>query len=68
MLLVGWGHGRRAVPRAPGVLAPAEPQQVNLDHGAALTRGDIMLSTRAHFDLTARVLSRKNYSWGDDTA
>ena len=70
VLLVGWGawsHWRhRAVPQSPGVLAPAEPEQVNLDQGAVLGQGDTTLTTRAHFDITARVLSRKDYSWGDD--
>ncbi|HEY0197026.1 MAG TPA: hypothetical protein VGC19_00620 [Rhodanobacter sp.] len=72
ILLVGWGawsHWRhRAVPQSPGVLAPAEPQQVNLDHGAVLSQGDTTLTTRAHFDITARVLSRKDYSWGADAS
>jgi hypothetical protein len=50
----------------PGVLAAEVPAQVNLDHGAQLQQGDVTLTTRAHFDITARVLSRKDYSWGDD--
>lgn len=70
VLLVLWGawsHWRhRALLHAPGVLAAAEPEQENIDHGAVLTRGDIALTTRARFDITARVLSRKDYSWGDD--
>jgi hypothetical protein len=68
--LVIWGawthRHHRAVLQSPGVLAPAEPQQVNIDHGAVLTKGDTTLTTRAQFDITARVLSRKDYSWGDD--
>jgi hypothetical protein len=70
LILVLWGamsHWRhRAVLQSPGTLVSAEPEQVNLDHGAVLTRGDTTLTTRAHFDITARVLSRKDYSWGDD--
>ncbi|HWU77867.1 MAG TPA: hypothetical protein VN043_15310 [Rhodanobacter sp.] len=50
----------------PGVLAAAAPVQVNLDHGAQLQRGDTTLVTRAHFDITARVLSRRDYSGGAD--
>jgi hypothetical protein len=72
VLLLGWGawsHWRhRAVSQSPGLLAPAEPEQVNLDHGAVLSQGDTTLTTRAHFDITARVLSRKDYSWGDDAS
>jgi len=52
----------------PGVLAAEVPAQVDLDHGAQLQRGDVTLTTRAHFDITARVLSRKDYSLGADAA
>ncbi|MDW2982562.1 MAG: hypothetical protein WBG81_06580 [Rhodanobacter sp.] len=50
----------------PGVLAAEAPVQVDLGHGAQLQRGDVTLTTRAHFDITARVLSRKDYSSGAD--
>ncbi len=50
----------------PGVLAAEPPAQIELDHGAQLQRGDVTLTTRAHFDITARVLSRKDYSGGAD--
>jgi hypothetical protein len=56
-----WEH--RPVHPAAGVLAPNAPVQLNLDDGARLQRGDVTLVTRAHFELTARVLSRKDYSW-----
>jgi hypothetical protein len=59
-----WRH--RPLHQLPGVLAADAPEQVDLDHGAQLQRGDITLTTRAHFDITARVLSRKDYSWGAD--
>src|SRR6185437_2611398 len=52
-----------AVQPGPGVLAAEAPVQVDLDHGARLQKGDTTLATRAHFDITARVLSRKDYSW-----
>jgi len=59
-----WRH--RSLHPLPGVLAADVPEQVDLDHGAQLQRGDVTLTTRAHFDITARVLSRKDYSWGAD--
>jgi hypothetical protein len=70
LLLVLWGavshwHHRPLHPQ-PGVLAPDPPEQVDLDHGAVLQQGDTTLTTRAHFDITARVLSREDYSWGED--
>ncbi|EIL92335.1 MULTISPECIES: hypothetical protein [Rhodanobacter] len=55
-----------AVETGPGVLAPDAPQQVDLDHGAQLQRDGVNLQTRAHFDITARVLSRKDYSGSRD--
>jgi hypothetical protein len=58
-----WRH--RALVHAPGVLAPDVPVQVDLDPGVTLTRGDVTLLTRAHFDLTARVLSRADYHFDD---
>jgi hypothetical protein len=59
-----WQH--RPLQQAPGVLVAEVPAQVDLDHGALLRRGDITLTTRVHFDITARVLSREDYSWGAD--
>ena len=46
---------------APGILAPDAPEQVDLDAPYRLQRGDVTLLTRAHFELTARVLSREDY-------
>ncbi|WP_460875187.1 hypothetical protein [Rhodanobacter koreensis] len=66
-VLGGLSHWhRRALHPAPGVLAPDAPEQIDIDDGAKLQRGDVTLTTRARFTLTARVLSRKDYSWGDD--
>lgn len=66
-LLCGWGAihwwHQRPVMQAPGILAPDVPQQVNLDNGTQLQRGDITLTTRAQFELTARVLSREDYRY-----
>ncbi|MGC1550600.1 MAG: hypothetical protein WA777_18925 [Rhodanobacter sp.] len=65
LLLVGWGAHhwwqQRPMTQAPGILAPDAPQQVDLDNGDRLQRGDITLTTRAQFELTARVLSREDY-------
>ncbi|MBQ4854540.1 hypothetical protein IMW82_07630 [Rhodanobacter sp. B2A1Ga4] len=59
-------HQHRPLQPEPGVLAAEVPVQVDLDHGAQLQRGDVTLTTRAHFDITARVLSRKDYAWSTD--
>ena len=58
----GWHTRPLHVP--PGVIAPSPPEQVDLDHGALLQRGDVTLTTRARVDIIARVLSRADYSWG----
>ena len=70
-LLIGWGalsHWRhRAVTQPPGILAPDTPQQDNLGTDVpVLQQGDVTLTTRAHFVVTARVLSREDYSWDTD--
>jgi hypothetical protein len=59
-----WRH--RPLHPLPGELAPDTPEQVDLAHGAQLQKGDVTLTTRAHFDITARVLSREDYAWGAD--
>ncbi|MFC5743844.1 hypothetical protein [Dyella tabacisoli] len=56
-----WQH--RSLTQTPGVLAPNIPEQVNLDDGTKLQRGDVTLLTRAHMELTARLLSREDYSF-----
>ena len=71
VLLIGWGalsHWRhRAVMQPSGVLAPNAPQQDDLGADApVLQHDDVTLTTRAHFVVTARVLSREDYSWGAD--
>ena len=70
LLLVLWGGTswwrHRPLQQPPGVLAPDEPEQDDIEDGAKLQRGDVTLTTRARFVLTARVLSRADYSWGAD--
>jgi hypothetical protein len=71
VVLIGWGAlsswRHRAVTQPAGVLAPDVPQQDDLGADAPiLKKGDVTLTTRAHFVITARVLSREDYSWGTD--
>ncbi|HET6554970.1 MAG TPA: hypothetical protein VFG49_15695 [Dyella sp.] len=63
IVMLGAAHWFRHRPLAPaaGVLAIDAPQQVDLGDGTALQRGDVTLRTRAHFEVTARVLSREDY-------
>ena len=63
---IHWWHLRPARP-GPGVLAPDAPVQVDLDpnQGTRLVRDDVVLATRAHFSMTARVLAREDYTFDD---
>lgn len=49
-----------------GLTTATAPEQVDLPDGARLQKGTVTLATRAHFEITARVLSRKDYNWGAD--
>lgn len=67
VLLLGWGvistWQHRELKQPPGVLAPDAPLQENLgDDVPVLQRDDVTLTPRAHFVVTARVLSRDDYS------
>lgn len=69
-LLVVWGgmhwwRHDRPVHDDPGVLAPDPPEQVDLDTPSQLRRGNLTLTTRARFELTARVLSRDDYRFDE---
>jgi hypothetical protein len=72
LLLLSWGAlgwwKHRPLHPPPGMLAVQAPEQVDLDHGALLQRGDTSLRTRAHFTLTARVLSREDYRFDGGAA
>jgi hypothetical protein len=64
--VIGWlasppTHSARA--RDPGILAPGTPDQHNLDHASPFQDGDFSITPLADFTLTARVLSRADYSW-----
>lgn len=60
LIALHWSRHRIVVPAA-GVIAPDAPIQDDITNGTSLQRGDVTLVTRAHFELTARVLSREDY-------
>ena len=69
--LIGWlvsppMHFARA--RGPGVLAPEDPVQTNLDHATPFQDGDFSITPLADFSLTARVLSRADYRFDHSAA
>ena len=65
IVLVGWlvlpSHHTRI--RDPGILAPDIPVQQDVGHAATIQDGDFTLTPLAEFSLTARVLSRSDYSF-----
>ena len=46
-----------------GVLAPADPLQVDVSDGASTRVGRWILTVRAHYRITARILSLERYRW-----
>jgi hypothetical protein len=64
--LLGWlasppMHFARA--RAPGVLVDEQPEQHNLDNAPAFQDKDFEITPLADYSVTARVLSRADYSY-----
>lgn len=51
----------RAVHPADGQIAPLDPMQTNMDGAASVKHGHWQLKERAHYDITARILSREDY-------
>jgi hypothetical protein len=60
-----WGSWTRIAERplhpADGEIAPAEPRQWEVEAGEAVKLGRWTLTPRAHYEVTARILSREDY-------
>jgi hypothetical protein len=56
----------RDIEHLPGILVPERPSQIKLENGPVFRIEDFMLSPRAEFRIRARVLSREDYSWGNE--
>ena len=56
----------REIEYPPGVLVSEVPTQVNVRGLASVTMDGYELTPRAKFEIRARVLSRKDYSWGTE--
>src|SRR5216117_1400793 len=59
-----WWSSERAVHRPPGIIAPDEPVQVNLDPSPRFEAKDYTFVKRAKFDITARLLRKEIYHIG----
>lgn len=53
----------RPVHPPDGILAPDDPGQLDLQRAASITYGHWTLTPRASYDITARILSREDYSF-----
>ncbi|MEZ5545016.1 MAG: hypothetical protein R3F10_07510 [Lysobacteraceae bacterium] len=69
LALIGWWLSPpMARTRAPGVLAPDAPVQVDLDNAAVIDHNGIALTPLAKFSINARVLSREDYRFDAEAA
>jgi len=57
-----------AMTMPPGVLAPADPVQVDLTVGPTWTREELLITGVATFELTAKVLGRERYWMGREAS
>jgi len=64
MALRDWSM--REIEHPPGILVPERPSQVDLENSAIVTIDSYRLKPRADIQIRARVLSREDYSWGDE--
>jgi hypothetical protein len=65
--IFGWNYLHRPINYPPGVLIPAEPEQVATNDGPIVC-GAFHLKPLAHFAIDARVLHRKIYHWDRQAA
>jgi hypothetical protein len=56
-----WWTTERAVDRPPGIVAPDEPLQVNLDDSPSFELKGYTVVKRARYDITARLLRKEIY-------
>jgi hypothetical protein len=64
VLVAVWQRSHRAIHHGPGVLVAEIPRQERIDRDAfELRKGDYSVRPLATFSLSARVLSRADYSW-----
>ena len=68
LAIAAWQHAHRPIAHEPGVLVAGVPLQENFDSSAwSLTKGDYTIRPLAKFSLSARVLSRADYSWDTES-
>ena len=69
LALLAWRHAHRPIAHEPGVLVAEVPLQQAVGAATApLRHGDYAIKPLAKFSLSARVLSRADYSWDTESA
>ncbi|MBS0569676.1 MAG: hypothetical protein JSS28_03645 [Proteobacteria bacterium] len=69
VLVAVWQRAHRPIHHGPGEIAPEIPKQGPVDASASAWRkGDYAIKPLATFSITARVLSRADYSWDTGAA
>jgi len=65
-LFAAWRlYSTRDISHSPGVLAPADPEQQDIDGAPGIPHGAFTLRPRAEFGATVRILGREDYSLGE---
>lgn len=62
LAVLGWSPWRSKASPLPGMLAPTEPIQAEIKE-KPWQHGDYLITPLASYEVTARVLSKKDYSW-----
>ena len=57
-------YSSRDIEHSPGVLAPDDPEQQEIDGAPTIPRGTFTLRPRAEFGATVRILGREDYLLG----
>jgi hypothetical protein len=68
LAILAWRDwNRREIVHEPGILVSSMPRQQNLDSGERFDREGYQLTRRASFNIEARVLSREDYWFGQES-
>jgi hypothetical protein len=67
IILVYFFYPETIITFPPGVTAPDQPTQTDLTNSKKWTVGDFTIQALAEYHIKARVLSRNNYSLGDES-
>ena len=67
IILVYFFYPETVITFPPGITAPDQPKQTNLTSGKEWTVGEFTIQALAEYNIKARVLSRNNFSFGEES-